>query len=101
MSFHPLVNLTVQHGAVKGLMAAKPELGWLAARREVKNADDDMIAHCLTAQGLTPPPEVVAALADGTVGAIGDGTIIKWIQDHWEQIMAAIKMLVSLLLLFV
>lgn len=101
MSFHPLVHMAVRRGAIKGLMQARPELGWLAARHEVFDETHDAdIDATLTTVGLTPPVDVAAAVASGPVAALGDGAILKWISEHWDQIAAAIKMFVSLLLLF-
>jgi hypothetical protein len=55
------------------------------AREAVEDVDEDLVEHAATSLGMT------------TVGAIGDGSILKWIAEHKELIMQIVMFIVSML----
>lgn len=91
---HPLIRKYIRNRTITKLTRAKPDATRAAAAALVDDVPDDELNDIAAECGCALPAPVVG----GPVGAIGDGSILKWITDHLPQILQIIEALVALLL---
>lgn len=100
MKYHPIAVRMARRRAINE--ATDRGVPWLEARRKINRASDEEVSGVIQAEcvrmGVAPP--MSPPTSEG-LGAIGDGTIIRTIQEFCETHPELIKAITAALLLLV